>query len=694
MSPAKKRAEKPAHRAVPTDEELAAAKAERRGRAASRMAHVAERMGSTDIAALSAAMRAAIARESAPPARTRDAARAVATDNVRRWVPIGPSVARRGQADGRPRVTGRVRDLAVDKEGQRAYAATGKGGVWYTEDAGMSWRPVGGWVTNHADDGGISTDLSCGSILVAFGATAAEDYVMVGTGEVYPGTVSSQSTPVHFDFGGRGVLSGLGPTTKPDTESPFEDDSGVSVLESAGIFGLARDPAIAAADVGQSGDRVVASTSHGLFLGECLTINGKASWDWNRIAGLDPVRVKVTKKTGKPDVRSTQMPSEVQWIPVAGAADGRIVVAINEMGVAFSDQLGAAGSWTWIAKLNQPVDSTKISGRIALSQVVDGKMYVLLGTPLSSTVDGRNDAAQLRRIPNITRPIASGGPGESVLVRGAPAALWGTQLHWNQALSAERVGTADRIWMGGSGIRPYTGAEFMAAIYCFDVAETGTGAPKLTAIPKISGQGRTARQRRRRCGGSGRQRCSCRCARPTDRYPSVRQCASCVGRLRRRSVRLRARWTREHVPGTRDRPRGDRGRLYRHAPDVEPLLRAWRTGQRFAGACRRHGVGADSDGRWRWSDVSSHRLAVHHLPVHEGRLVCDANRGIQGGDRSLERWCGQLVGSREQGVDVLLRLRRHCQRPERRTHCHRHESRVDLGRPRYGAEEYLEGDSL
>ncbi len=478
-----------AARAVPSDESRAAAKAERRGRAARRTAHVLERMGTADIAALSAAMRAAIAREETPAPSSRVVARAAAKDNVRRWVPLGPSVVRRGQADGRPRVTGRVRDLAVDKGGLRAYAATGKGGVWYTDDGGMSWRPVGGWVTNLADDGGISTDLSCGCILVRFGTLAKDDYVMVGTGEVFPGSVADQSTPVHLDFGGRGVLSGLGPTLKPDTESPFEPDTGVSVLEGAAISSLARDPGVGPAGVGVTGDRVVASASRGLFLGVCTTTGGKAKFAWTRVAGLDPVRTKVTKKAGHPDVLTKKGVTDVQWVPVAGNANGRIVVAVDEMGVAWSDQLGAAGSWNWISKLNQPTDKVKVSGRVALSPVVDGKMYVLLGTLLKNKINGRKDAAQLRRIPDITRALAAGGPGASVLVSGAPAALWGTQLHWDQALFAERVGGADRIWLGGSGIRPYAGSDFSAAIYCFDVAETGTGAPRLTAIPTISGKG-------------------------------------------------------------------------------------------------------------------------------------------------------------------------------------------------------------
>ena len=47
------------------------------------------------------------------------------------WVPIGPSVVLNGQAGSKPRVTGRVRDIAVSPDGQRVYSATANGGVWY-----------------------------------------------------------------------------------------------------------------------------------------------------------------------------------------------------------------------------------------------------------------------------------------------------------------------------------------------------------------------------------------------------------------------------------------------------------------------------------------------------------------------------------------------------------------------------------
>ena len=61
------------------------------------------------------------------------------------WVPIGPSTVVLSQVNGRPRVTGRVRDVAVSPDGTRVYAATATGGVWYSADAGLSWSPIGNW---------------------------------------------------------------------------------------------------------------------------------------------------------------------------------------------------------------------------------------------------------------------------------------------------------------------------------------------------------------------------------------------------------------------------------------------------------------------------------------------------------------------------------------------------------------------
>lgn len=44
------------------------------------------------------------------------------------WVPIGPSVVRRGQGDGEPSTSGRILGIAVAADGRRVYAATSNGG--------------------------------------------------------------------------------------------------------------------------------------------------------------------------------------------------------------------------------------------------------------------------------------------------------------------------------------------------------------------------------------------------------------------------------------------------------------------------------------------------------------------------------------------------------------------------------------
>ena len=477
----------PARRAALHEAQLkrkrAAMKAERRSRATQRITHVAESMGSTDIGALTAAMHEAIARSNdARPADAAEAPRragrlmAQATNNVNRWVPIGPSVVRLGQADGRPRVTGRVRDIAIDSTGLRAYAATGKAGVWYTEDAGHSWRPVGGWVTRPGRLGGASSDLSCGCLLVEFGGTAATDYIMVGTGELVAPTVTFVNSPAHIDFGGRGVLAGRGPLTKLDTEAPFEAEMGIADLENHGIYRLVRDPGqVAPGTLNTDGNRVLAAATNGLYLGTRATVGAVSSWTWARLADLDAFTL-----IGNASI------TDVAWIPVAGAANGRILICGDGLGVGWSDNLGAAGSWTWVSQINLFNDNIGIAGRCSISALVGDHIYVLGSTTLTTAINGRDDEPFVWRIPTVDRTVANGGPGTAVKVRGIPSLLWGTQREWDQAIFAERVGTADRVWVAGSAIIPYTGADYSAQLYCFDVIETGPGAPRMGPAAGVS----------------------------------------------------------------------------------------------------------------------------------------------------------------------------------------------------------------
>src|SRR5437588_198052 len=58
------------------------------------------------------------------------------------WVPVGPSTVLFGQIDGGGRVSGRVNSLAVSPDGDRIYAGTANGGVWYSGDGGAHWIPL------------------------------------------------------------------------------------------------------------------------------------------------------------------------------------------------------------------------------------------------------------------------------------------------------------------------------------------------------------------------------------------------------------------------------------------------------------------------------------------------------------------------------------------------------------------------
>lgn len=460
-------------------------------------------MGRPDIGALHAAMHAVLEREQAAPRRAgatrRKPGRAGARpkDNKARWVPIGPSVVRRGQAEGRPRVAGRVRDIVLDAKGVCAYAGSGKGGVWYTGDAGRSWTPVGGWDTSvQGTKGGLSTDMSCGALLVDFGTVAGDDYVMVGTGERIPDSLRT-GVPLSLDVAGRGVLAGLRPILKGDNERTFEVEAGGPALENLSIRRLVRDPAKEAArDLlrretrlgGQAGDRVLAATTNGLYLGVRTADGAALKWVWTELRELARFNWGIIDIDGTGGDKFHTDVTDVLWIPVTGAADGRIIVAISGNGVAFSDALGVAGSWKWVPKLNRDTDSVKFSGRISFSAIGTDLLYVLGGTDLKKKIDGRNDEPWVWRVPTLDRVFSggTGGPGQAVVVRNTPPDLWGTQREHDQAITAVRVGGVDRVWLGGKGKSPTKGGEFGAAVYAFDVIETGQGAPKFGPAMGVS----------------------------------------------------------------------------------------------------------------------------------------------------------------------------------------------------------------
>jgi hypothetical protein len=156
--------------------------------------------------------------------------------------------------------------IAVHPDGERVYAASANGGVWYTSDGGTSWRSLGGFAVTAA--GEITRPAqrhTCGSIAVVFGATEAADVVYVGTGEY---THPRDTQPGH-SLGGIGVLVGDHPATHADPDPWVREAKN---LLGEGVIRIAVQP---------GGNRVVAATTKGLY----ERTNPGRDNDWTLVAG-------------------------------------------------------------------------------------------------------------------------------------------------------------------------------------------------------------------------------------------------------------------------------------------------------------------------------------------------------------------------------------------------------------------------
>lgn len=394
-------------------------------------------------------------------------AKAWAVNDNQRWVPIGPSVVRRGQASGRPRVIGRIRDLSVSADGLRAYAASGMGGVWYTGDAGHSWAPVGGWSPLDPFTGGNFNPRAVGCLLVHFDPAnnVANDFVVVGTGEPPPfSTAFGQGF-----FGGLGVLAGRGPATRATDQNPWEGRPVAEVrrFESIGFFRMARRPGrTPGSTTAGSEDEILAATSGGLFRGTRRAVgppaDGNGEYTWTRLAGVDAL---------PGGVPPNQAVSDVVWHP-----GGRVVIAVHSFGVAFSTNNGT--SFAWVNGCNPvPAPGTQVQGRTSLAEVPGtNRLYVLTPLPPPAGPNPPTDTPALFRIADITVAAPA-----AVNVANVPAGLWGRQAWYDQCIAAERVGAQDRVYLGGSFARDAAG-DFLGGVWCFDV----TAAPALAAVPGIS----------------------------------------------------------------------------------------------------------------------------------------------------------------------------------------------------------------
>jgi hypothetical protein len=441
------KAEKERRAAMQDEQVRQARKAAKRGRAAQRQAFNARLVDGVDLVGLDAALDRLDA-ESAPaaPKRRGSSAHAAPSGDPKRWVPIGPSVVRKGQAVDSPRVSGRIRDIGVDDAGRRAYAATAMGGVWYTADGGATWSPFGGWAERARAKGGANNGQSIGCLLVTFGASQVEDIVLAGTGEMIP--VEDQTGSKN---GGVGVLCSKHPTA--GALNPWEVDSGLGVLEGTGIYRLVRKPGTTPGKAsGTDADVVLACTSKGAFLG---------------------TRTTVSPGGGQPDVE------KYEWAPLwtadmvldkpvtdaVWATSTRLLLAVFGWGPVICN--GSGGPSTDVKLTGGSPVRVEGAQSFGRSTVNPNRVYVLgevPGTPKTPTI---------WQIEDVT------GAVQMTPVPGTPATLWGTQRDYDQAIAVDCIAGVDRIYLGGSTVKPKAGVTYSASLYCFDVKTT----PSLSLVP-------------------------------------------------------------------------------------------------------------------------------------------------------------------------------------------------------------------
>lgn len=167
------------------------------------------------------------------------------------WIPIGPAVVRQGQASNRPAVSGRIAGLAIAPGGIQIYAASANGGVWRSDDGGLTWQStMEAWDLNPTTPS--SDTLACGAIAIN---PTNPNRIFVGTGEGASGAYFGVG-PIRSDNGG---VSWVTEPTAP----------GSSTLEGSAFYRLAMDPG--------DPDRLVGATRQGLYRREP---DGSGAFHW------------------------------------------------------------------------------------------------------------------------------------------------------------------------------------------------------------------------------------------------------------------------------------------------------------------------------------------------------------------------------------------------------------------------------
>ena len=388
--------------------------------------------------------------------------RAPVSGRTHLWQPLGPDTVVGGQAIGATRIAGRINMLAVHPDGERIYAASANGGVWYSGNGGLSWRSLGGLASTPAP-GNVNRPAqrhACGAIAVAWGATEAADVVYVGTGE----TTHPRSAQPGHSLGGIGILR-LGPPAPVAEPDPWVREA--PHLLGEGVCRIALQP---------GGSGVVAATTAGLFE---RPAGAGADTAWTRVAGV-------------PFATLQDKCADVLWTRGDGPRPERLWVWVQG-----GDQTGL-----WVRAAGQ-TDFTRV---IAPPQALPRRAVLAAAAPEPPVSpdqiyvfsdDGGNGAPRLFRV-----ACATAATPTATLVNGVPDVL-GKQGFYDIALAVHPT-QKDHVVVGGStfpAVTPSGNALLTtagtkdAAIVVADVAVNGAGVLSFgqpavaAAAPKMIGAG-------------------------------------------------------------------------------------------------------------------------------------------------------------------------------------------------------------
>jgi hypothetical protein len=327
------------------------------------------------------------------------------------WQPLGPGVIVGGQAAGNPRVSGRINAICVHDDGDRIYAASANGGVWYSKNGGATWISVAGLATTNA--AGILRPAqrnACGALHVVFGTTEGDDLVFLGTGEV---THPMGGEPGNSE-GGIGILVGDKPTKSADPDPWVREAPN---LVNNGVFAVAREP---------GGTTTIAATRTGLF--QRPAAPGK-DVNWER-------------PTAQPFNTLADECSDILWTPANGGSPARLWVWVKS----------GANAGLWVRDMNAggPANFSPVAVDAASSYGYNaGRGCLATSTPPTQVWvhndQGSGNAPGLFRV---TNPASGVGPAIAMGVVGVPNILRDSGFY-NIAIAVDPA-NPNRVALAGS----------------------------------------------------------------------------------------------------------------------------------------------------------------------------------------------------------------------------------------------------